>query len=97
MVARPDALSDQSAPAIQQLPVEKWSSVQVAEYIKAFAYQDPDLQSNAEEIAKKFKDEDISGRVLMELTEQDLKDLGFSMGHRKLLLKAIKALEGLDC
>ena len=28
---------------------------------------------------------------------QDLKDLGFSMGHRKLLLKAIKALEGLDC
>jgi hypothetical protein len=92
MVSRPDAPLDQPAPAIQQLPVKKWSSVQVAEYIKAFAYQDPDLQSHAEEHAKKFKDEDISGRVVIELNENDLKDLGFSMGHRKLLLKAIKAL-----
>ena len=30
--------------------------------------------------------------VLPELTDQDLKDLGVSLGHRRLLLKAIRAL-----
>ena len=59
---------------------------------QGLSYQDPDLQSHAEEHAKKFKDEHISGRVFIELNEKDLQDLGFSMGHRKLLLKAIKAL-----
>ncbi len=103
MVARSDAPLDQSAPAIQQPPVERWSSVQVAEYIKTFfvdqglSYQDPDLQSHAEEHAKKFKDEHISGWVFIELNEGDLQNLGFSMGHRKLLLKAINTLrEGMS-
>ena len=35
---------------------------------------------------------DIDLEVLRELTEADLKDLGLSLGHRKKLLKAIRAL-----
>ena len=39
-----------------------------------------------------FRDNDIAPAVLPELTDRDLKDLGVSLGHRRLLLKAIRAL-----
>jgi class 3 adenylate cyclase len=39
-----------------------------------------------------FSDNDIDFRVLPELTDSDLKELGVSLGHRKLLLKAIGEL-----
>ena len=39
-----------------------------------------------------FRDNDIAPAVLPELTDQDLKDLGVSLGHRRLLLKAIAGL-----
>ena len=39
-----------------------------------------------------FLDNDIASAVLPELTDQDLKDLGVSLGHRRLLLKAIRAV-----
>jgi len=39
-----------------------------------------------------FLNNDIAPAVLPELTDQDLKDLGVSLGHRRLLLKAIKDL-----
>jgi class 3 adenylate cyclase/predicted ATPase len=39
-----------------------------------------------------FRDNDIAPAVLPELTDNDLKDLGVSLGHRRLLLKAIRAL-----
>ena len=39
-----------------------------------------------------FRENDITSTVLPELTDQDLKDLGVSLGHRRLLLKAIRAL-----
>jgi len=39
-----------------------------------------------------FAENDIDFDVLPELTDQDLKDLGLSLGHRKRLLKAIAAL-----
>jgi class 3 adenylate cyclase len=39
-----------------------------------------------------FRDHDIAPAVLPELTDQDLQDLGVSLGHRRLLLKAIRAL-----
>jgi class 3 adenylate cyclase/predicted ATPase len=41
-----------------------------------------------------FLDNDIAPAVLPELTDQDLRDLGLSLGHRRLLLKAIKAVAG---
>jgi class 3 adenylate cyclase/tetratricopeptide (TPR) repeat protein len=42
--------------------------------------------------AEAFADNDIDLEVLPELGDQDLKDLGLSLGHRKKLLKAIAAL-----
>ena len=39
-----------------------------------------------------FRDNDIAPAVLPELTDRDLKDLGVSLGHRRLLLKAIAGL-----
>jgi class 3 adenylate cyclase/predicted ATPase len=47
-----------------------------------------------ERYAQAFLDNDIAPAVLAELTDQDLKDLGVSLGHRRLLLKAIKELQG---
>jgi class 3 adenylate cyclase/predicted ATPase len=41
-----------------------------------------------------FRDNDIASAVLPELTDQDLKDLGISLGHRRLLLKAIRVVAG---
>ena len=39
-----------------------------------------------------FRENDIAPAVLPELMDQDLKDLDVSLGHRRLLLKAIRAL-----
>jgi hypothetical protein len=36
-----------------------------------------------------FRENDIAPAIVLELTEQDLKELGVSLGHRRLLLKAI--------
>ena len=45
-----------------------------------------------EHYAQVFQENDIASAVLPELTDQDLKSLGVSLGHRRLLLKAIRAL-----
>ena len=36
-----------------------------------------------------FRDNDIDFRVVGQLTEQDLKELGLTLGHRKLFLTAV--------
>ncbi len=41
-----------------------------------------------------FRQSDIDGEVLPELTDQHLKDLGVSLGHRLKILRAIRALVG---
>ena len=43
-----------------------------------------------------FRENDIASAVLPELTDRDLKDLGVSLGHRRLLLKAIADLAAQD-
>lgn len=45
-----------------------------------------------ERYAKAFRESDIIAAVLEDLTDQDLKELGVSLGHRRLILKAIQAL-----
>ena len=46
-----------------------------------------------ERYAPAFRDNEIDGEVLPELTAEDLKDLGVtSVGHRRRLLDAIAAL-----
>jgi hypothetical protein len=44
------------------------------------------------EYAQRFADNDIDASVLPELTDQDLKDLGISLGHRRKMLRAIRDL-----
>jgi len=46
------------------------------------------------EYAHRFAENDIDTSVLPELTDQDLKDLGVSLGHRRKMLRAIRDLDG---
>jgi class 3 adenylate cyclase len=46
------------------------------------------------EYAKRFADNDIDISVLRLLTDQDLKELGLSLGHRRKMLAAIEELKG---
>jgi len=41
------------------------------------------------ECAQRFADNDIDASVLRDLTDQDLKDIGVSLGHRRKFLRAI--------
>jgi class 3 adenylate cyclase len=44
------------------------------------------------EYAQRFAENDIDTSVLPELTDQDLKDLGVSLGHRRKMLRGIRDL-----
>ncbi len=44
------------------------------------------------EYAQRFMDNDIDIAVLRHLTDQDLKELGVSLGHRRKMLAAIDEL-----
>jgi hypothetical protein len=46
--------------------------------------------------AQRFAENDISFSVLSDLTDQDLKDIGVSLGHRRQLLRAIAELTGRE-
>src|SRR6516162_2925892 len=43
--------------------------------------------------ARRFAENDISFSVLPDLTDQDLKDIGVSLGHRRQLLREIANLD----
>jgi class 3 adenylate cyclase len=47
------------------------------------------------EYAQRFTDNAIDLSVIRDLTEQDLKDLGVLLGHRRKILRAIAELDGL--
>jgi SAM domain (Sterile alpha motif) len=46
------------------------------------------------EYAQRFAENDIDFSVLPELTDQQPKDLGVSLGHRLKMLRAIRELAG---
>jgi hypothetical protein len=46
------------------------------------------------EYAQRFAENDIDVPVLRHLTDQDLKELGISLGHRRKLLAAIAEMAG---
>ena len=46
------------------------------------------------EYADRFRENAIDLSVVRDLTEQDLKDLGVLLGHRRKLLRAIAELDG---
>jgi SAM domain (Sterile alpha motif) len=47
------------------------------------------------EYAQRFAENAIDLSVLRDLTEQDLKDLGVLLGHRRKILRAIVELDGV--
>jgi class 3 adenylate cyclase len=47
------------------------------------------------EYARRFADNGIDLSVIRDLTEQDLKDLGVLLGHRRKILRAIAELDGV--
>jgi class 3 adenylate cyclase/predicted ATPase len=46
------------------------------------------------EYAQRFVESDIDTSILRDLTDQDLKELGVSLGHRRKMLRAIAGLAG---
>ena len=46
------------------------------------------------EYAERFRENAIDLSVVRDLTEQDLKDLGVLLGHRRKMLRAIAELQG---
>jgi hypothetical protein len=44
--------------------------------------------------AQRFAESDVNTSVLRDLTDQDLKELGVSLGHRRKMLRAIAELAG---
>src|ERR1700745_3687562 len=46
--------------------------------------------------ARPFAENDISFSVLPDLTDQDLKEIGVSLGHRRQLFRAITELKGVE-
>ena len=58
---------------------------QIADWLK---------QLGMSEYAERFAENDIDTSVLRDLTDQDLKELGVSLGHRRKMLRAIAELPG---
>jgi hypothetical protein len=48
------------------------------------------------EYAQSFVENGIDFTVLTDLTDQDLKDIGVLLGHRRKLLRAIAELNGVE-
>jgi hypothetical protein len=49
------------------------------------------------EYAERFTDSDIDTSALPDLTDQDLKELGVSVGHWRKMLRAVAELAGPKC
>src|SRR6516162_7777463 len=63
-----------------------WAAMQqIADWLKELGMS---------EYAEKFAENDIDVAILPDLTDQHLKDLGVSLGHRLKMLRAIRDLSG---
>jgi hypothetical protein len=49
------------------------------------------------EYAQRFAENAIDLSTIRDLTEQDLKDIGVRLGHRRKILRAIAELNGINC
>jgi SAM domain (Sterile alpha motif) len=59
------------------------ATLQIAEWLKKLGLR---------QYAQRFAENDISFSILPDLTDQDLKEIGVSLGHRRQLLLAIAEL-----
>ena len=82
------AEAGQSGGTLKSKSVQLWSAHDVSRYVQS-------LQRDFGEKASMYADtmvrEDISGSVLLKLEDKDLKELGFSLGHRKVMLLHISS------
>ena len=69
--------------------VFEWSIQDVATYVSGMVEE---FGERASRYAEEFAKEDISGKEFVHLRQDELKDLGLSMGHRKKLLSKIEML-----
>ena len=73
------------------MEVESWTCDDVMGHVRGLTEEFGD---HSRIYAQKMKDEHIDGKVLLELSETDLKELGFSLGHRKKFLARIEGFRG---
>jgi hypothetical protein len=78
----------QSRGTLKSKSVQLWSAHDVSRYVQSLQR---DFGEKTSMYAYTMVREDISGSVLLKLEEKDLKELGFSLGHRKLMLSHISA------
>ena len=64
-----------------------WTIEQVENFVQGLAHE---FGEKTSVYADTLKREDIDGKVLLDLSEDDLKHLGFSLGHRRKLLACIQ-------
>jgi hypothetical protein len=64
-----------------------WTIEQVETFVQGLAHE---FGEKANVYAETLKREDVNGETLLGLSEDDLKDLGFSLGHRRQLLACIQ-------
>ncbi|XP_060097063.1 connector enhancer of kinase suppressor of ras 3 [Heteronotia binoei] len=71
-------------------PVTKWSPKQVVEWTKG-------LDDCLQQYIQKFEQEKISGAQLLQISHQDLEELGITrIGHQELVLEAVDLLCALN-
>ena len=67
-----------------------WSVVEVARFVGGLT---ADFGGKAAVYAENLQKEDVNGEVLLGLANDDLKELGLTLGHRKLMLAHIARLQ----
>ena len=76
-------------PAAADACVSEWSPRRVGSFMEALAGE---FGAKASAYAAAMRAEDVSGRVLVGLSEADLRELGLSLGHRKAFLDHLARL-----
>ena len=79
--------ADSALPSVGSV-VAKWSEHDVATYVRGLE----EFGARAIDYAEAMSAEHIDGKAFVLLTAEELKELGFSMGHRKNLLARIEQL-----
>ncbi|KAG2218743.1 hypothetical protein INT45_003061 [Circinella minor] len=78
-------VNSMTSPILSDTPPEEWTIGQVASWLDIIGFKD---------IIDSFKDQEITGDVLLELTQQSLKELGIgTFGKRYKLHSAIQSLK----
>ena len=69
--------------------VREWSPRRVGSFVEGLAEE---FGAKASLYAEAMRAQDVSGRVLVGLSEADLRELGLSLGHRKAMLDRLARL-----